>query len=106
MSDLKKYDVFVICRPQALKDSDEQYVSLIRSLVKRNGGQVLSEKLIGKRRMSQPIAKENEGYDSQFIIEISSDKIQSLASVLSVRDEILRVRFRVFVDSLNKHVLK
>lgn len=106
MSELKKYDLFVICRPQALKDSDDQFLSLVKSLLKRNGGRVVREKLIGKRRLSQPIGKENEGFDSQFIIEIPSENIQTLSSVLSVREEVLRVRFRAFVDNLDKHVLK
>ena len=70
--------------------SKEENDNSVKESIKNLEGKIISENLMGRRRFTYPINKEEAGFYVSYVIEINPDNFQNLNKTLRLKNSILR----------------
>jgi small subunit ribosomal protein S6 len=90
VSDLRKYEVLYIMRPDLLEENYKEYVEKYNTLIQENGGEVLNVDIWGKRRLAYEINKIREGYYVLLQMQSETDLPKELERNFKISDEVIR----------------
>lgn len=90
MAESRVYELMYIADPATDGDTLEQLNKEIGELVEKEGGSIVKQEDMGKRKLAYKIGKFNEGYYTLFEIEGSGKEIAELERRMRVNDKIVR----------------
>jgi len=87
---IRKYEACILMEPALDPTSLEEEVNNISQILTDSGANIIHHELWGKRMLTYPIKKKNEGYYYLFYFEAAPDVITKIDSALKHREKILR----------------
>lgn len=88
---MKEYEAIIIGPPDLGEEATSKIQGQFAEIVSRNGGQMVSHLVLGKRRLSYKIGRQAEGAYIQFRFQISPDKVGLVRKAASMAESVLRV---------------
>ncbi len=86
---MKEYELTVLIHPDLEADL-ETPLGVIRDIVTKNKGKVVSEDNWGKKRLAYRIAKEDFAVYVQFQLELPASAVAKVDGTLNITDSVLR----------------
>jgi small subunit ribosomal protein S6 len=90
VSDLRKYEVLYIMRPDIPEEKYKEYVEKYNTLIQENGGEVLNVDIWGKRRLAYEIEKVREGYYILLQMQCDTALPKELERNFKISEEVIR----------------
>ncbi len=100
---MREYELTVLIHPD-LESNLEKALEKIRGIITENKGKVVSEDNWGKKRLAYTISGQDFAVYVQFQLELPSESVNKIDSVLNITDESLR-HLLVSVDPKAKAAL-
>ncbi|MCM8811466.1 MAG: 30S ribosomal protein S6 [Candidatus Omnitrophica bacterium] len=88
---MRKYELLFILKPTLQDDQTAAFQGQVSSAVSRAKGRILEGAVLGKRKLSYPIANAGEGIYLLVKCELEADQIAGLEKSLKVMDGVLRL---------------
>lgn len=89
---MRDYEAMVVLNPSLEEDKLETAIGKIEKLIKKNKNKVEKVDKWGKRKLSYPIKRFDEGYYLVFYFKGEEESIKELNRVLQIADEVIRHR--------------
>lgn len=86
---MAEYELMLILRSD-LEEEGKKTLKEITNLIEKKDGKILKQESWGKRKLEYDIKKVSSGLYVNFYFQISPSKINSLASKLRLKEDILR----------------
>jgi len=102
---MRTYEVLFILHPQLTETEVTDLVAEFRKIAEDAGAKFVSEDPWGKRRLSYPIQKMNDGIYHLFIFEAEADELSELDRKMKNSDKIMR-HMIVRTDEMQKRATK
>lgn len=90
-SPVRTYETMVIANPNLGEEGLQQLQGRLAELLLHHGGKVLEKEVLGKRKLSYPIASLTEGVYLQIRFEMAADQILKLQKGASLIESIVRM---------------
>ncbi|SFI69801.1 30S ribosomal protein S6 [Thermoflavimicrobium dichotomicum] len=87
---MRKYEVNFIVRPDADEETLKATREKVKSVITENGGEILEEQDMGKRRLAYMIDKYREGIYTVYTFKANPDLVSELDRVININDNIIR----------------
>jgi small subunit ribosomal protein S6 len=100
---VKEYELTVLIHPD-LEVDIEAPLNKVRDLVKSNGGEILKEDNLGKKRLMYRIKKQEFAVYAYFEVNLPADAPLKISNTLNITDEVLRYLL-VTVDEKGRALL-
>ncbi len=94
---MEKYELMLIIKPLLPDDMKNEVLKKIEKIISAHKGKVLETDIWGKRYLSYPIKKYDEGYYVIYKIEIKKENVVDLDKDLNFSGNILRM-LRLKID--------
>ena len=85
---LKQYEALIITNSQATSEGPSKPV--FEEILGKQGGKVVGQLDLGRRRLGYPVKKIREGHVTNYEFELTPEKIQELTRSLELSDAILK----------------
>jgi small subunit ribosomal protein S6 len=102
---MRTYEVLFILHPQLTETEVTDLVAEFRKIAEDAGAKFVSEDPWGKRRLSYPIEKMNDGIYHLFVFEANADELSELDRKMKNSDKIMR-HMIVRTDEMQKRATK
>lgn len=102
---MRTYEVLFILHPQLTETEVTDLVAEFRKIAEDAGAKFVSEDPWGKRRLSYPIQKLNDGIYHLFVFEAEADELSELDRKMKNSDKIMR-HMIVRTDEMQKRATK
>jgi small subunit ribosomal protein S6 len=102
---MRTYEVLFILHPQLTETEVTEQVAEFRKIAEDAGAKFVSEDPWGKRRLSYPIQKMNDGIYHLFVFEAEADELNELDRKMKNSDKIMR-HMIVRTDEMQKRATK
>jgi len=102
---MRTYEVLFILHPQLTETEVTDLVAEFRKIAEDAGAKFVSEDPWGKRRLSYPIQKMNDGIYHLFVFEAEADELSELDRKMKNSDKIMR-HMIVRTDEMQKRATK
>ena len=86
---MKEYELTVLIRPD-LESDLEKPLEKIRTLIKNNGGEIVKEDNIGKKKLAYRIAKEDFAIYVEFDAKLPAEAPLKISNTLNITNEVIR----------------
>lgn len=90
MEQKKRYETTVIINPTLEEHQIEAIVKNVEEMITKNGGSIKSTERWGRKRLTYPINKRNNGYYAHIEFEVESNIITDLERGFEYDDNIMR----------------
>ena len=87
---MKTYELLVLLKPILDLDNSEGTLTAIKSTIEKNGGKVVSEDKMGRKRLAYNIQKFRDSFMTDIVFEIEPDKLVELRRVFKLNEDIIR----------------
>lgn len=87
---MRNYEIMTISKKSLGEEGFSLVSGLVREAIEKNGGKVTSDSNWGKRRFAYKIENETEGFYEVINFELSSSKLSSLKTRLSLIEGLVR----------------
>jgi small subunit ribosomal protein S6 len=84
------YEILIMLDPELAEERQEELVARVRQLVERSGGTWRSHDAWGRRRLTYPIRKHNDGVYHLVVFESPGETLDEISRVLKIDDGVLR----------------
>ncbi len=88
--ELRCYETVVVFVPELEEKELEEQVQWVRSLIEKNGGQIVKEENWGKRKLAYEIEKRKEGYYYLFLFKGPADLVEELERNYRINHNVIR----------------
>jgi len=86
---MRKYELMFILRPDLEQDAVNAQVEKFAGII-QNGGEIVKQEVLGKRRLAYEIQKQREGIYVLYVFHATPDVVKELDRVLRISDEVIR----------------
>lgn len=100
---MKEYELTVLIHPDLETDLDAP-LNKVRSLIKDNGGEIISEDNWGKKKLAYKINKEDFAVYVYMDVKLPAEAPLKISNTLNITDEVLRYLL-VTVDEKGRKLL-
>jgi small subunit ribosomal protein S6 len=90
MSDVRKYELMLIVRPDLLDKDVEATFAVVREHMSAIGAKITLEDVWGKRTLAFPIKKQEKGLYAVFYFDVDGLKLNELKRELDIEPNLLR----------------
>jgi small subunit ribosomal protein S6 len=87
---LQTYEILLMLDPERAETHQDDLIARVRDLVETGGGTWRSHDAWGRRRLTYPIAKKNEGVYHLVVFESGAETLDEITRVLKIDDTVLR----------------
>jgi small subunit ribosomal protein S6 len=87
---LQTYEILLMLDPERAETHQDELIARVRGLVETGSGTWRSHDAWGRRRLTYPIAKKNEGVYHLVVFEAGAETLDEIARVLKIDDTVLR----------------
>jgi small subunit ribosomal protein S6 len=87
---LQTYEILLMLDPEGAETHQDDLIARVRDLVETGGGTWRSHDAWGRRRLTYPIAKKNEGVYHLVVFEAGAETLDEISRVLKIDDTVLR----------------
>ena len=84
------YEILLMLDPEGAETHQDDLLARVRDLVETGGGTWRSHDAWGRRRLTYPIAKKNEGVYHLVVFEAGAETLDEISRVLKIDDGVLR----------------
>jgi small subunit ribosomal protein S6 len=86
---MRKYELMFILQPDLEQDAVNAQVEKFAGII-QNGGEIVKQEVLGKRRLAYEIQKQREGIYVLYVFHATPDVVKELDRVLRITDEVIR----------------
>jgi small subunit ribosomal protein S6 len=101
---VKEYELTVLIHPD-LEVDIEAPIEKVRTLIKTNGGEIVTENNLGKKRLAYRINHEDSAVYVYFDVKLPAQSLLKISNTLNITDEVLRYLL-VTVDEKGRKALE
>jgi small subunit ribosomal protein S6 len=87
---LQTYEILLMLDPDGAEQHQDDLIARARELVEKSGGTWRSHDAWGRRRLTYPIRKKNEGVYHLVVFEANAETLDEISRVLKIDDAVLR----------------
>jgi len=87
---MRSYECMLILDNRLDDDARLKSVNNIKEIIAKNGGNIISEENIGKKRLAYEIKKNKDGYYYLLVFKIASEAVKKIERAFSISDDILK----------------
>lgn len=87
---MRNYELMLVTPTSLSKDQEDDFLKKIAEAVKKNKGEVTSQKPLGKKKLAYQIAGQNEGIYTLIYFKGEGKTIDGLEKFLKISGEVLR----------------
>jgi small subunit ribosomal protein S6 len=84
------YEVLLMLDPDGAEAHQDELITRVRGLVEDGGGTWRSHDAWGRRRLTYPIKKKNEGVYHLVVFETNGETLDEISRVLKIDDAVMR----------------
>ena len=87
---MQTYEILLMLDPEGADAHQDDLLARVRDLVETGGGTWRSHDAWGRRRLTYPIAKKNEGVYHLVVFEAGAETLDEISRVLKIDDAVMR----------------
>ncbi|MCL4542121.1 MAG: 30S ribosomal protein S6 [Chloroflexi bacterium] len=87
---MRNYELMVCLRPDLAEEAVMNYPARLTEIINAQGGTVIKDTSMGRRRLAYPIRKLHEGFYHVINFQLDAPKVAPLDFQLRVNEDILR----------------
>jgi small subunit ribosomal protein S6 len=87
---LQTYEILLMLDPEGAEQHQDDLIARVRDLVEQSGGTWRSHDAWGRRRLTYPIHKKNEGVYHLVVFETDAPTLDEISRVLKIDDAVMR----------------
>ena len=88
---VRTYEAMIIANPQLSDEALEQLKVQLSDLISRQGGRVIENLLLGKRKLAHLIRKSGDGIYLQIRFEVASSQIVKIQKAVALIESVFRM---------------
>ncbi|NPA15743.1 MAG: 30S ribosomal protein S6 [Deferribacteres bacterium] len=88
--DLRCYESVVVFVPELDEKELEEQIQWVKSIIEKNGGEIVKVDNWGKRKLAYEIEKRKEGYYVLFLFRSSGDLVEELERNYRINNNVIR----------------
>lgn len=87
---MKTYESVIIVKPQLSDGEVGEFATKVKELVANNGGEVISEERLGRRRFTHDVNHSRDGFYLYFKFKANAAFVKTFENTLKLNDKVLR----------------
>jgi len=87
---MRKYDTIIILKPQLSDSEVAEFIEKTKKTISQDGGEVISEEKMGRRKLSHPINKTRDGFYSYMKFRAAPAFVSKFMAQMKVNESVLR----------------
>ena len=101
---MKTYESVIIVKPQLSDGEVGQFVTQVKDLITKNGGEVTSEEKLGRRKFTHEINHVRDGFYLYLKFKAEANFVKTLETTLKLNTNVLRAMTMVALEIKAKPV--
>ncbi len=95
---MRTYESVIIVKPQLSDGEVGQFVTQVKDLITKNGGEVTSEEKLGRRKFTHEINHVRDGFYLYLKFKAESSFVKTLENTLKLNTNVLRAMTMVALE--------
>ncbi len=87
---MRTYESVIIVKPQLSDGEVGEFVNKVKDLITKNGGEVVSEERLGRRKFTHDVNHARDGFYLYLKFKAQTTFIKTLENTLKLNDKVLR----------------
>ena len=87
---MRTYESVIIVKPQLSDGEVGEFVNKVKDLITKNGGEVVSEERLGRRKFTHDVNHVRDGFYLYLKFKAQTTFIKTLENTLKLNDKVLR----------------
>ena len=95
---MRTYESVIIVKPQLSDGEVGQFVTQVKDLITKNGGEVTSEEKLGRRKFTHEINHVRDGFYLYLKFKVEANFVKTLENALKLNTNVLRAMTMVALE--------